>query len=101
MLSGGRSQFIALKAKMPWLDINQERHHAYAGYEGMIELVAEIEKALFNPYGRRCVCLRHGKRQAGKIGRRRKSRLRPPPWPLILPALKRDAGPGKSAPVTT
>jgi len=23
MLSGGRSQFIALKAKMPWLDINQ------------------------------------------------------------------------------
>ncbi len=49
MLSGGRSQFIALKAKMPWLDINQERHHAYAGYEGMIELVAEIEKALFNP----------------------------------------------------
>ena len=49
MLSGGRSQFIALKAKMPWLDINQERHHAYAGYEGMVELVAEIEKALYNP----------------------------------------------------
>jgi nitrogenase molybdenum-cofactor synthesis protein NifE len=49
MLSGGRSQFIALKAKMPWLDINQERHHAYAGYEGMVELVAEIDKALFNP----------------------------------------------------
>ncbi len=49
MLSGGRSQFIALKAKMPWLDINQERHHAYAGYEGMVELVSEIEKALFNP----------------------------------------------------
>ena len=49
MLSGGRSQFIALKAKMPWLDINQERHHAYAGYEGMVELVDEIEKALSNP----------------------------------------------------
>ncbi|WP_400765987.1 nitrogenase iron-molybdenum cofactor biosynthesis protein NifE [Methylosinus sporium] len=49
MLSGGRSQFIALKAKMPWLDINQERHHAYAGYEGMVELVHEIDKALFNP----------------------------------------------------
>jgi nitrogenase molybdenum-cofactor synthesis protein NifE len=49
MLSGGRSQFIALKAKMPWLDINQERHHAYAGYEGMIDLIAEIDKALFNP----------------------------------------------------
>jgi nitrogenase molybdenum-cofactor synthesis protein NifE len=49
MLSGGRSQFVALKAKMPWLDINQERHHAYAGYEGMVELVREIDKALSNP----------------------------------------------------
>lgn len=49
MLSGGRSQFVALKAKMPWLDINQERHHAYAGYEGMVELVHEIDKALYNP----------------------------------------------------
>ena len=49
MLSGGRSQFVALKAKMPWLDINQERHHAYAGYEGMVTLVEEIDKALYNP----------------------------------------------------
>jgi len=49
MLSGGRSQFIALKAKMPWLDINQERHHAYMGYVGMVELVKEIDKALANP----------------------------------------------------
>ncbi|MHB8302557.1 MAG: nitrogenase iron-molybdenum cofactor biosynthesis protein NifE [Acidobacteriaceae bacterium] len=49
MLSGGRTQFVALKAKMPWLDINQERHHAYAGYEGMVTLVHEIDKALSNP----------------------------------------------------
>lgn len=49
MLSGGRSQFIALKASMPWLDINQERHHAYSGYKGMVELVREIDKALYNP----------------------------------------------------
>jgi nitrogenase molybdenum-cofactor synthesis protein NifE len=49
MLSGGRSQFIALKAAMPWLDINQERHHAYMGYAGMVDLVREIDKALFNP----------------------------------------------------
>jgi nitrogenase molybdenum-cofactor synthesis protein NifE len=49
MLSGGRSQFIALKAAMPWLDINQERHHAYMGYVGMVKLVEEIDKALFNP----------------------------------------------------
>ncbi|EIZ79687.1 nitrogenase MoFe cofactor biosynthesis [Novosphingobium sp. Rr 2-17] len=49
MLSGGRSQFIALKAGMPWLDINQERHYAYAGYHGMVELVREIARTLFNP----------------------------------------------------
>jgi nitrogenase molybdenum-cofactor synthesis protein NifE len=49
MLSGGRTQFVALKAKMPWLDINQERHHAFAGYEGIVALVSEIDKALSNP----------------------------------------------------
>ncbi|HJV59478.1 MAG TPA: nitrogenase iron-molybdenum cofactor biosynthesis protein NifE [Albitalea sp.] len=49
MLSGGRSQFVALKARMPWMDINQERHHAFAGYEGMVSMVQEIDKALHNP----------------------------------------------------
>ncbi len=49
MLSGGRTQFVALKAMMPWLDINQERHEAYAGYEGIVALIREIDKALFNP----------------------------------------------------
>ena len=49
MLSGGRSQFVALKARMPWLDINQERHYAYAGYEGMVDMVHEIDRSLSNP----------------------------------------------------
>ncbi|MEM5345613.1 nitrogenase iron-molybdenum cofactor biosynthesis protein NifE [Paraburkholderia azotifigens] len=49
MLSGGRSQFVALKARMPWLDVNQERCHAYAGYEGIVELVHEIDRAIHNP----------------------------------------------------
>lgn len=49
MLSGGKSQFVALKAAMPWLDINQERSHAYMGYLGIVKLVEEIDKALFNP----------------------------------------------------
>ena len=46
MLSGGRTQFIALKARLPWLDINQERHNAYAGYDGMVELVRELHRAI-------------------------------------------------------
>ena len=49
MLSGGRTQFIALKAKTPWLDINQERAHPYAGYDGMVELVRQIDLAIGNP----------------------------------------------------
>jgi nitrogenase molybdenum-cofactor synthesis protein NifE len=49
MLSGGRTQFIALKAKTPWLDINQERHQAFAGYTGMVELVRCLDLALSNP----------------------------------------------------
>lgn len=49
MLSGGRTQFVALKAKTPWLDSNQERHHAYAGYDGTITLLKEIHKELTNP----------------------------------------------------
>lgn len=49
MLSGGRSQFVALKAAMPWLDINQERHYAYAGYHGMVDLVREIDRTISNP----------------------------------------------------
>jgi len=49
MLSGGRSQFVALKARMPWMDINQERSYAYCGYVGIVEMVRQIDKALSNP----------------------------------------------------
>jgi nitrogenase molybdenum-cofactor synthesis protein NifE len=49
LMSGGRTQFVALKSKTPWLDINQERHHAYAGYDGMIALVRRIDAVLHNP----------------------------------------------------
>ncbi|MFA6019971.1 MAG: nitrogenase iron-molybdenum cofactor biosynthesis protein NifE [Rhodospirillales bacterium] len=49
MLSGGRTQFVALKAKRPWLDINQERIHAYAGYQGTLRLVERLALALSSP----------------------------------------------------
>jgi nitrogenase molybdenum-cofactor synthesis protein NifE len=49
MLSGGRTQFIALKARTPWLDINQERHDPYAGYDGMVELVKKLDATINNP----------------------------------------------------
>ena len=49
MLSGSRSQFAALKAKMPWLDVNQERTSGYAGYDGMVKLVQDMDRELHSP----------------------------------------------------
>jgi len=49
MMSGGRTQFIALKARMPWLDINQERTRPYAGYDGMVELIKDLATEINNP----------------------------------------------------
>jgi nitrogenase molybdenum-cofactor synthesis protein NifE len=49
LLSGGRTQFIALKARTPWLDINQERHYAYAAYDGMVELIQQLDREINNP----------------------------------------------------
>jgi nitrogenase molybdenum-cofactor synthesis protein NifE len=49
LLSGGRTQFVALKAKVPWVDINQERAHAYAGYDGAVALARQVDLELHNP----------------------------------------------------
>ena len=52
LMSGGRTKFVALKTCTPWLDINQERHHPYAGYSGLIGLARQIDLALHNPIWR-------------------------------------------------
>ncbi|MGG6296399.1 bifunctional nitrogenase iron-molybdenum cofactor biosynthesis protein NifEN [Leptolyngbya sp. AN02str] len=49
LIAGGRNQYTALKARIPFLDINQERHHAYSGYVGLVELARELEEALYSP----------------------------------------------------
>ena len=49
LMSGGRSQFVALKARVPWIDVNQEKHEPYAGYVGMVALVRALDRALNNP----------------------------------------------------
>jgi len=49
LIAGGRNQYTALKAKIPFLDINQERHHSYAGYAGMVCMARELEEALYSP----------------------------------------------------
>ncbi|MEL7223843.1 MAG: nitrogenase iron-molybdenum cofactor biosynthesis protein NifE [Cyanobacteria bacterium J06576_12] len=49
LIAGGRNQYTALKARIPFLDINQERHHPYAGYVGMVEMAKELDGALHSP----------------------------------------------------
>jgi nitrogenase molybdenum-cofactor synthesis protein NifE len=42
MIAGGRNMYTAYKARLPFLDINQEREHAYAGYGGMVTLARQL-----------------------------------------------------------
>lgn len=49
LIAGGRNQYTALKAKIPFLDINQERHHPYEGYVGVVEMAKEFANALYSP----------------------------------------------------
>lgn len=49
LMSGGRSQFVALKARKPWIDVNQERHQAFAGYAGIVDFARQVASALSNP----------------------------------------------------
>lgn len=49
LMSGARSQMVALKARVPWIDVNQEKHEPYAGYTGMVGLVRAIDRSVNNP----------------------------------------------------
>lgn len=49
MIAGGRNMYTAIKARMPFLDINQERKHAYAGYRGMLTLAKELCRTIESP----------------------------------------------------
>ncbi len=49
MVAGGRNQYTALKAKIPYLDINQEREYPYTSYEGMLNFAKTLEASLASP----------------------------------------------------
>nr|WP_319389600.1 nitrogenase iron-molybdenum cofactor biosynthesis protein NifE [uncultured Cohaesibacter sp.] len=49
LIAGGRNMYTALKARIPFLHINQERELAYAGYEGMITFAEQILQAVESP----------------------------------------------------
>ncbi len=49
LIAGGRNMYTALKARIPFLDINQEREFGYAGYQGMFELVRQLALTIDSP----------------------------------------------------
>ncbi|MDA8214539.1 MAG: nitrogenase iron-molybdenum cofactor biosynthesis protein NifE [Nitrospiraceae bacterium] len=46
LVAGGRNQYLAIKEGFPFVDVNQERHTAYAGYEGLINLAEQISNSM-------------------------------------------------------
>lgn len=49
LIAGGRNLYTAIKARLPFLDINQEREFGYAGYGGMLTLAERLTLALESP----------------------------------------------------
>ncbi|MGE5491961.1 MAG: nitrogenase component 1, partial [Actinomycetota bacterium] len=49
LIAGGRNLYTALKARIPFLDINQEREFGYAGYTGMVELARQLALSMESP----------------------------------------------------
>jgi nitrogenase molybdenum-cofactor synthesis protein NifE len=49
LIAGGRNMYTALKARIPFLDINQEREFGYAGYDGMVELARQLVLTIESP----------------------------------------------------
>ena len=49
LIAGERYQDTALTAKIPFLNINTERNHPYAGYLGILEVAKELYAAFNNP----------------------------------------------------
>ncbi len=49
LIAGGRNMYVALKARIPFLDINQEREFGYEGYTGMLELARQLALTLQSP----------------------------------------------------
>jgi len=49
LLAGGRSLYTAIKKKISFIDVNQEKKVSYGGYEGLINLAEDLKYAFANP----------------------------------------------------
>jgi nitrogenase molybdenum-cofactor synthesis protein NifE len=46
LVAGGRNKYLAVKEGYPFIDINQERHRPYAGYEGLINIAGDLSNGI-------------------------------------------------------
>ncbi len=58
LIAGGRNQYLAIKEGFPFVDVNQERHTAYAGYDGLVNLAQDISNSI-NFYTRAATPIAH------------------------------------------
>lgn len=49
LLAGGRSLYTAIKKKISFIDVNQEKKVSYGGYGGLINLADDLKYAFANP----------------------------------------------------
>ncbi len=49
LLAGGRSLYTAIKKKISFIDVNQEKKVSYGGYNGLLNLAEDLKYAFGNP----------------------------------------------------
>ena len=49
LLAGGRNMYTAIKARIPFVDVNQERHTPYTGFNGHVRLARAVADAIYSP----------------------------------------------------
>ncbi len=49
LLAGGRSLYTAIKKRIAFIDVNQEKKKSYGGYDGLLNLAEDVRNALENP----------------------------------------------------
>lgn len=54
LVAGGRNRYLAAKEGWPFVDVNQERETAYAGYEGLVNLARDLSASI-NFYQRQAI----------------------------------------------
>ena len=93
IVAGGKTKFLALKTRIPFLDINHGRAHPYAGYQGMVTFSRQLDLTVNNPIWKVLdapAALGH----AGGDGRRRRRAARGHAAALPRRGARRLAGQG-------